>query len=77
MDKEEILVFICGGKVVLCNVDVILKFGLWVGNIVEEYDILLFKIYVDGDFIEEMMDYLFEKWLVKVMENVDEVVVFV
>ncbi|EED2264006.1 glycoside hydrolase family 31 protein [Listeria monocytogenes] len=76
-DKEEIPVFIRGGKAVLCNVDATLKLGSWVGNTVEEYDTPLLKIYVDGDFTEEMTDHLSEKWLVKVTENADEVVVSV
>lgn len=32
---------------------------------------------MDGDFTEEMTDHLSEKWLVKVTENADEVVVSV
>ncbi|HHH8708704.1 TPA: glycoside hydrolase family 31 protein, partial [Listeria monocytogenes] len=76
-DKEEIPVFVRGGKAVLCNVDATLKLGSWVGNTVEEYDTPLLKVYLDGDFTEEITDHLFGKWLVKVTENADEVIVSV
>ncbi|HHQ0058209.1 TPA: hypothetical protein ACSK23_002701, partial [Listeria monocytogenes] len=58
-------------------VDATLKLGSWVGNTVEEYDTPLLKVYLDGDFTEEITDHLFGKWLVKVTENADEVIVSV
>ncbi|EFR98400.1 glycosyl hydrolase family protein, partial [Listeria ivanovii FSL F6-596] len=76
-EKEEIPVFIRGGKAILCNVDSSLQLGSWVGNTVEKYATPLLKVYLDEDFTEEIMDHLLEKWLVEVTEHAEEIVVSV
>nr|WP_324607077.1 hypothetical protein [Listeria ivanovii] len=76
-EKEEIPVFIRGGKAILCNVDSSLSLGSWVGNTVIEYDTPLLKIYLDRDFTEEITDHLGENWLVEVTTIANEITVSV